>query len=72
MSHISTLGKRQKRKILQANRGVLARVARNLDPPVSAVTVSEVFWGRRTSKRVTDALDAELAAIESKFEANGQ
>ena len=46
---------------LRANRGILTRIAAELDPPVSASVVCRIFNGRETSARVAARL-ADLGA----------
>lgn len=47
-----------KRRLLRENRGIIRRVARLIkrDPAL----VSRVYWGTVTSRRVLEALEAEL------------
>lgn len=49
-------------KLLRQNRGLLARVARQLGRAVPHV--SQVYHGRRTSGPVRRALEAEIAAAD--------
>jgi len=47
-----------KRRLLRENRGIIRRVARQIerDPAL----VSRVYWGKVTSRHVLEALEAEL------------
>jgi hypothetical protein len=58
MDDITTLGIRRKRKILKAHRGILSQVARKHG--VARQTVTDVFWGRKTSAPILTILKAEL------------
>ena len=55
---LNELNRRQRRRLLRENRGLLARVARETDRDLS--TVSRVFWGKATSRHILDALEREL------------
>lgn len=61
MKEFTTLGKREKARILKENRGLLARVAKHCQ--VHPVTAGQVYWGRCTSKRIAVAINEQLAAI---------
>lgn len=63
MSHLRTLRKAEKQKVLDENVGILARIAEDLNPPCSPSLVSRVFWGSATSRRVREAIERKLAEI---------
>jgi hypothetical protein len=59
----STLSARQKRAILKRHRGLIRGLAARLGVYPSAV--SQTFWGKSTSRRITAAIEEELRAAGS-------
>lgn len=60
---LATVPKRVRKKLADGEHLNLARIGRELDPPVSKVSVSQVFSGRSTSKRIQAAIEKELGEI---------
>jgi hypothetical protein len=69
MEDITTMGVRRKRRILRDHRGILSAVARQRK--VARQTVTDVFWGRKTSNPILEALTAELSKREHELILNG-
>lgn len=61
MDDYTQLNKAQRRKVVAENKGILTRVARRIG--VSQPTVSQVFHGKMTSRRVGRALNEELRKL---------
>lgn len=55
---------------LRQNRGILTEIA--LDADVTVQMVSAVYWGKKTSAKVTEALRANGAPVIEKPAVNGK
>ncbi len=53
----------KRKAFARRHRSFISRVARSLDPPVSATAANLVFHRKATSARIKAALEKEMAAI---------
>ncbi len=61
MIELKQLRKPDKERLLEEHRGILAEIARKLECNPSLV--SQVFWGKATSRRVRLAVEERLSEI---------
>ena len=60
---ISKMPAAKRRAFVRAHRGILSRIARNLDPPITPAAVFQVLHRKSKSARIKKAIEQEIARL---------